>query len=30
MYLGAERTAALVRQALGAGSYVVCHQTLTY
>ena len=30
MYLGPERTAAFIRQALDAGSYVVCHQTLTY
>lgn len=30
MHLGAEHTAAFVRQALHAGSYVVCHQTLTY
>ena len=30
MHLGAEHTAAFVRQALDAGSYVVCHQTLTY
>jgi hypothetical protein len=30
MHLGAEHTAAFVRQALEAGTYVVCHQTLTY
>jgi hypothetical protein len=30
MHLGAEHTAAFVRQALHAGTYVVCHQTLTY
>jgi hypothetical protein len=30
MHLGAEYTAAFVRQALDAGTYVVCHQTLTY
>ena len=30
MYLGPERTAAFIRQVLDAGSYVVCHQTLTY
>jgi hypothetical protein len=30
MYLGAERTAAFIRQVLAAGSYVVCHDTLTY
>ena len=30
MYLGPERTAAFIRHALAAGSYVVCHQTLTY
>ena len=30
MYLGPERTAAFIRQVLAAGSYVVCHQTLTY
>jgi hypothetical protein len=30
MYLGPERTAAFIRHALDAGSYVVCHQTLTY
>ena len=30
MYLGPERTAAFIRHALNAGSYVVCHQTLTY
>jgi hypothetical protein len=30
MHLGAEHTAAFVRQALDAGTYVVCHQTLTY
>jgi len=30
MHLGTEQTAAFVRQALDAGSYVVCHQTLTY
>ena len=30
MHLGAEHTAAFVRQALDEGSYVVCHQTLTY
>ena len=30
MYLGPERTAAFIRQVLDAGSYVVCHETLTY
>ena len=30
MHLGPERTAAFIRQALDAGSYVVCHDTLTY
>ena len=30
MYLGPERTAAFIRHALADGSYVVCHQTLTY
>jgi hypothetical protein len=30
MHLGRERTAAFIRQVLDAGSYVVCHQTLTY
>jgi len=30
MYLGPERTAAFIRQVLDAGSYVVCHKTLTY
>ena len=30
MHLGPERTAAFIRQVLGAGSYVVCHETLTY
>jgi hypothetical protein len=30
MYLGPERTAAFVRQVLAEGTYVVCHQTLTY
>jgi hypothetical protein len=30
MYLGPERTAAFIRQVLDAGSYVVCHDTLTY
>ena len=30
MYLGPERTAAFIRHALDAGSYVVCHETLTY
>ena len=30
MYLGPERTAAFIRQVLAAGTYVVCHQTLTY
>jgi hypothetical protein len=30
MRLGAERTAAFIRQVLAAGSYVVCHDTLTY
>jgi hypothetical protein len=29
MYLGPERTAAFIRQVLDAGSYVVCHQTLS-
>jgi len=30
MHLGPERTAAFIRQVLDAGSYVVCHDTLTY
>jgi hypothetical protein len=30
MHLGAGRTAAFIRHALDAGSYVVCHETLTY
>jgi hypothetical protein len=30
MHLGHERTAAFIRHALDAGSYVVCHETLTY
>jgi Domain of unknown function (DUF4314) len=30
MHLGPERTAAFIRQVLDAGSYVVCHETLTY
>ena len=30
MHLGPERTAGFIRQALDAGSYVVCHGTLTY
>jgi hypothetical protein len=30
MHLGPERTAAFIRQVLAAGSYVVCHDTLTY
>jgi len=30
MHLGPEHTAAFVRQAQEQGSYVVCHQTLTY
>ena len=30
MYLGPDRTAAFLRQVLDAGSYVVCHDTLTY
>jgi hypothetical protein len=30
MYLGPEQTAAFVRQVLSEGTYVVCHQTLTY
>jgi hypothetical protein len=30
MYLGPEHTGAFIRHALDAGSYVVCHQTLTY
>jgi hypothetical protein len=30
MYLGPEQTAAFVRQVLAEGTYVVCHQTLTY
>jgi hypothetical protein len=30
MNLGPERTAALIRRAIAAGSYVVCHDTLTY
>ena len=30
MHLGPEQTAAFVRQVLAEGTYVVCHQTLTY
>jgi hypothetical protein len=30
MHLGPERTAAFIRQVLDVGSYVVCHDTLTY
>jgi hypothetical protein len=30
MHLGSEQTAAFVRQVLAEGTYVVCHQTLTY
>jgi hypothetical protein len=30
MHLGPEQTAAFVRHALTEGTYVVCHQTLTY
>lgn len=30
MHLGPERTTAFIRQVLNAGSYVVCHDTLTY
>jgi hypothetical protein len=30
MHLGLQDTAQFVREALAAGSYVVCHQTLTY
>ena len=30
MYLGPEQTAAFVRRVLAQGTYVVCHQTLTY
>ncbi len=30
MHLGAEHTARFVRQALDAGTYVVCHQTFAY
>jgi hypothetical protein len=30
MHLGPERTAAFIRQVLDAGSYVICHDTLTY
>ena len=30
MHLGPERTAAFIRQVLAAGSYVVCHDTLSY
>jgi hypothetical protein len=30
MYLGPEQTAAFVRRVLAEGTYVVCHQTLTY
>jgi hypothetical protein len=30
MHLGPQDTAQFVREALAAGSYVVCHQTLTY
>jgi hypothetical protein len=29
-HLGPERTAAFIRPVLDAGSYVVCHDTLTY
>jgi hypothetical protein len=30
MHLGPEQTAAFIRRALAEGTYVVCHQTLTY
>jgi hypothetical protein len=30
MYLGPERTVEFVRQVLDQGTYVICHQTLTY
>ena len=30
MHLGPEQTAAFVRRVLAEGTYVVCHQTLTY
>jgi hypothetical protein len=30
MHLGADRTAAFIQHVLDAGSYVVCHDTLTY
>jgi hypothetical protein len=30
MHLGPGRTATFIRQVLDAGSYVVCHDTLTY
>jgi hypothetical protein len=30
MHLGPDRTAAFIRQVLDTGSYVVCHDTLTY
>jgi hypothetical protein len=30
MHLGPEQTAAFVRQVLAEGTYVICHQTLTY
>lgn len=30
MHLGPQRTAAFVRHALAQGTYVICHQTLTY
>ena len=30
MHLGPERTAEFIRQVLDAGSYIVCHDTLTY
>ena len=30
MHLGPDRTAAFIRHVLDAGSYVVCHDTLTY
>ena len=30
MHLGPARAAAFIRQALAAGSYVVCHETLTH
>ena len=30
MHLGPEQTTAFVRQVLAEGTYVICHQTLTY